>query len=140
MDTHSRLRQLMAERGWTAYRLAKESGLSESTLANIFKRNTVPSIGTLESVCSAFGISLTQFFAESEMVELTPELKELFDNWASLTPEQKQAALQMIQAMNTIAIQEIIKEYQRQKTNQRSRKGGSARKPQQYHAEAEVII
>ena len=101
MDTHSRLRQLMAERGWTAYRLAKESGLSESTLANIFKRNTVPSIGTLESVCSAFGISLAQVFAESEMVELTPELKELFDNWVSLTPEQKQAALQMIRAMNT---------------------------------------
>ena len=101
MDTHSRLRQLMAERGWTAYRLAKESGLSESTLANIFKRNTVPSIATLEAICSAFDISLAQFFAESEMVELTPELKELFDNWVSLTPEQKQAALQMIQAMNT---------------------------------------
>ncbi len=101
MDTHSRLRQLMAERGWTAYRLAKESGLSESTLANIFKRNTVPSISTLESVCSAFGISLAQFFAEGEMVELTPELKELFDHWVSLTPEQKQAALQMIRAMNT---------------------------------------
>ena len=89
MDTHSKLRQLMAERGWTAYRLAKESGLSESTLANIFKRNTVPSISTL-----------AQFFAESEMVELTPELKELFDNWVSLTPEQKQAALHMIRAMN----------------------------------------
>ena len=101
MDTHSKLRQLMTERGWTAYRLAKESGLSESTLANIFKRNTVPSISTLESVCSAFGISLAQFFAESEMVELTPELKELFDNWVSLTPEQKQATLQMLRAMNT---------------------------------------
>ena len=101
MDTHSKLRQLMAERNWTAYRLAKESGLSESTLANIFKRNTVPSISTLESICSAFGISLAQFFAESEMVELTPELKELFDNWVSLTPEQKQAALHMIRAMNT---------------------------------------
>jgi hypothetical protein len=47
----------------------------------------------------------------------------------------------VISLMNlSIAIQEIIKEYQRQKTNQRSRKGGSARKPQQYHAEAEVII
>lgn len=54
MNTHFRLRQLMAERNWTAYRLAKESGLSESTLANIFKRNTVPSIATLEAVCSAF--------------------------------------------------------------------------------------
>lgn len=101
MDTHSRLRQLMAERGWTVYRLAKESGLSESTLANIFKRNTVPSIATLEAVCSAFGISLAQFFAENDMVELTPELKELFDHWVSLSPEQKQAALQMIRAMNT---------------------------------------
>ena len=100
MDTYSRLRQLMAERNWTAYRLAKESGLSESTLANIFKRNTVPSIATLEAVCSAFGISLAQFFADQNMVELTPELKELFDNWVSLTPEQKQAALQMIRAMN----------------------------------------
>ncbi|WP_293278459.1 helix-turn-helix transcriptional regulator [Oscillibacter sp.] len=101
MDTHSKLRQLMSERGWTAYRLAKESGLSESTLANIFKRNTVPSISTLEAVCAAFGISLAQFFAEQDMVELTPELKELFDHWVSLTPEQKQAALQMLRAMNT---------------------------------------
>ncbi len=100
MDTHSKLRQLMSERGWTAYRLAKESGLSESTLANIFKRNTVPSISTLEAVCAAFGISLAQFFAEQDLVELTPELKELFDNWVSLTPEQKQAALQMLRAMN----------------------------------------
>ena len=100
MDTHSRLRQLMAERGWTAYRLAKASGLSESTLANIFKRNTVPSIATLEAICSAFGISLAQFFAENRMVELAPDLKELFDSWVSLTPEQKQAALQMIRAMN----------------------------------------
>ena len=100
MDTHSRLRQLMTERGWTAYRLAKESGLSESTLANIFKRNTVPSISTLEAVCAAFGISLAQFFADQDMVELTPELKELFENWVSLNPELKQAALQIIRSMN----------------------------------------
>ena len=51
-------------------------------------------------MCAAFGISLAQFFADQDMVELTPELKELFDNWVSLTPEQKQAALQMIRAMN----------------------------------------
>lgn len=34
------------------------------------------------------------------MMELMPELKELFVHWVSLTPDQKQAALQMIQAMN----------------------------------------
>lgn len=93
MDTHERLRQLLDERGWTEYRLAKNCGLSESTIANIYRRNTVPSITTLETICKGFGITLSQFFAEGEMVELTPELKELFDNWVNLTPEQMQKLL-----------------------------------------------
>ena len=101
MDTHKRLRQLLDERGWTEYRLSKECGLSESTLANIFRRNTVPSISTLEAICSGFGITLSQFFADGDMVEMSPELKELFDNWVTLSAAQKKAALQMIQALNT---------------------------------------
>lgn len=100
MDVHTKLRHLMNERGWTEYKLSKACGLSESTLANIFKRNTMPSIPTLESICKGFGITLSQFFADNEMVELTPELKELFDNWAVLTPAQKAAVNQMVKTMN----------------------------------------
>ena len=100
MDTHERLRQLLNERGWSEYKLAKRCGLSESTVANIFRRNTVPSIATLETICSGFGITMSQFFAEGDMVEITPELKELYDNWVNLTPEQKKAANQMLKAMN----------------------------------------
>ena len=77
MDTHERLRQLLNERGWTEYRLAKNCGLSESTIANIYRRNTVPSLATLEAICKGFGITMAQFFAEGEMVEISPELKEL---------------------------------------------------------------
>ena len=100
MDTHERLRQLLNERGWSEYKLAKRCGLSESTVANIFRRNTVPSIATLETICSGFGITMSQFFAEGDMVEITPELKELFDNWVNLTPEQKKAANQRLKAMS----------------------------------------
>lgn len=100
MDTHERLRQLLNERGWSEYKLAKRCGLSESTVANIFRRNTVPSIATLETICSGFGITMSQFFAEGDMIEITPELKELFENWVNLTPEQKKAASQMLKAMN----------------------------------------
>lgn len=101
MNTHQRLRQLLDQRGWTEYRLSKECGLSESTLANIFKRNTLPSISTLEAICNGFGITMAQFFAEGDMVEMTPETKELFDSWVSLTVEQKQAVLQMIRTLNS---------------------------------------
>lgn len=100
MDTHKRLRQLLNERGWTEYRLSKECGLSESTIANIFKRNTLPSISTLEAICSGFGITLSQFFAEGNMVEMTPEIKELFENWVNLTAGQKKAVMQIILALN----------------------------------------
>ena len=100
MDTNERLRRFLNERGWTEYKLAKKSGLSQSTIANIYRRNTVPSIATLEAICNGFGITLSQFFADEQMVELTPELKDIFDCWIDLTPNQKDAALQMLRAMN----------------------------------------
>ena len=100
MDTLGRLRQLLTERGWTEYRLAKECNMSMSTIKNIYKRNTQPSIDTLERICGAFGITLAQFFAEGEIVDLTPELKRLFEGWVSLTPEQKKAVQTMVDAFN----------------------------------------
>lgn len=103
MDTNERLNQLLKERGWTYYRLSKNSGLSESTVTNIFKRNTIPSIPTLELICKGFGITLSQFFADGDMVELTPELRRIFDGWVNLTVKQKEAVLHMIEAMKNNA-------------------------------------
>lgn len=99
MDTNERLRRLLDESGWSEYRLAKKCGLSQSTLANIFKRNTLPSISTLESICDGFGITLAQFFSDGEMVELTPELKEVFQHWISLSAEEKEAVLMMMRIL-----------------------------------------
>ena len=82
--------------------MSKYSGLSESTIGNIFSRNTVPSIATLESICKAFGITLSQFFADddSELVEMNEDLKELFNDWVSLSKEQKDAVRQLLKTMN----------------------------------------
>ena len=35
------------------------------------------------------------------MVELTPEVKELFESWVALAPNQKSAVLQVVKAMNS---------------------------------------
>lgn len=91
MDVLARLRALLQRRGWTEYRLAKESNLNESTIANIYRRNNVPTVATLEAICNGFGITLSEFFADSDMVELTPELHLLFDRWTQLSPNQKKA-------------------------------------------------
>ena len=110
MDVLDRLRELLRERSWTEYRLAKECGLSESTIHNIYRRNAQPSVYTLETICHGFGITLSQFFAEGEMVELNPELKALFEGWRPLTPKQKEAVLTVVQAFSANDLQETDSE------------------------------
>ena len=100
MDVNERIRVLMNERGWTPYRLAKESGLSDGTVGNIFRRNTVPSMATLEAICKGLKISLSQFFADGETIEATPELKALFEEWVYLSADQKDAILRVIRTMH----------------------------------------
>lgn len=95
MDVNGRIRQLMKERSWSEYRLAKMSGLSASTLSNLFTRNTTPSIGTLEAICKGFGITLGQFFTEGEVVELSRDQKEFFDEWSTLTADEKELLKQI---------------------------------------------
>lgn len=101
MDAKKRIKELMAERGWSEYRLAIASDLSQSTIANIFNRNTTPSVATLESICAGFGITMAQFFAEGDMVELTVEQKEMFNAWTSLSKEEKEILKRLIEVMKS---------------------------------------
>ncbi len=97
MDIIQRINSLMEERQWSDYKLSVESGLSSSTIANIHRRNTIPSIPTLEAICDAFGITLSQFFNEGLVtVQLNSEQQELFTEWIMLTKEQKQLILAII--------------------------------------------
>lgn len=89
INTQERIKQIMKVRGWSEYRLAKESGVPQSTISNIFNRNYQPSIASLELICKPFGITLAQFFADGNFVELTDEQYQFFQRWAALKPEQK---------------------------------------------------
>lgn len=96
MGVLKRLEELQKQYGWSDYRIAKEAGLSPNTVSNIYRRGNTPSIPTLEALCKAFGITMAQFFADNDMVEVTPEIKELIEKWAALTDAQKAALWQIM--------------------------------------------
>lgn len=50
MDTKTRIKELMDARGWTIYELSKRSGLSQTTISNMWKRNTEPTIPSLRAM------------------------------------------------------------------------------------------
>lgn len=93
IDINGRIRQLCDARGWTVYRLAKESGITYSTLCTMLNKSNLPSIPTLLKICNGLGITLAQFFDENnENVMLTNEEKKVLVMWGSLTPQSKAAA------------------------------------------------
>lgn len=97
MDIQERIKQLMEEREWTDYKLAKQANLSESTITNIFKRNNSPTFNTLEAICRACGITLAQFFTENgNPIVLTEEQQTLLVKWSVLTEKQKKILIDLI--------------------------------------------
>ena len=73
MDVLKKINKMRIERNWSVYRLSVESGISQSTLTNMFNRETLPSITTLDCICTAFGITLSEFFLEDGKAKITTE-------------------------------------------------------------------
>lgn len=102
MDAKERIKQIMKSKNISEYRLAKLSGLSQSTISNIFNRNTAPTIPTIEAICNGLGISMSQFFAEDTQTDvyLSEEQREMFNAWSTLTAEQKEVINDLIKVFN----------------------------------------
>ena len=93
-----RIDKMRSDRGWTIYRLSEESGIAHGTIRNWLSTDTYPLIPALEKICEAFGISVANFFADGNMVELTPEKKALCDNFDVLTKSEKDAVKAIIKS------------------------------------------
>lgn len=97
MDVLQRIRELLDQRQWSIYRLAQVSGINPSTLGNLFTRNNVPTIPTLERICDALGITLAEFFSEENALSPEEQLdKRMEKKWAALAPAQKLLLLQLM--------------------------------------------
>ena len=97
MDCLERIRTLLEERGWSVYRLAQEAGVPQSTLANLFLRNNMPTVPTLERICQALGITMAEFFSQQPTLPPEEELTaQLLEEWAALSPAQKRLVLELV--------------------------------------------
>ena len=87
-------------RGWSEYQLAERSGLPQSTISSWYKKSMTPSFASLEEICDAFGVTLSQFFAQDDIcVALTPAQREMLDKWNCLTSAQQAALAALMDTM-----------------------------------------
>ena len=99
-DILTAITELREQRHWTEYQLAERSGLPQSTISSWFRKGMIPTVPSLEKVCVAFGITLSQLFAEgNEPVALKADHQKLLERWTRLTPEQQEVVFALIDKM-----------------------------------------
>lgn len=90
MDYKVKIAALMDDRGVTQYKLSKISSVSQGVISDIVSGKNAPSLSTLEKLCAALGITLSEFFAEDAAPD--PAESELLAAFRNL-PEEKRAQL-----------------------------------------------
>lgn len=74
--------------------------MPQSTISSWYRKNMVPTIPSLEKICAAFGVTLSQLFAEGDSpVSLTEPQKKLLERWSRLSEEQQSAIFALIDKM-----------------------------------------
>ena len=99
-DILARITRLRQARGWTEYQLAERSGLPQSTISSWYRKGMVPTLPSLEKICCAYGITLSQLLSEGEEpVSLTENQRRLLALWVRLGETQQAALLALLEEM-----------------------------------------
>lgn len=101
MDVLARITALRTGRNWSEYQLAERSGLTQSTISSWYRKNMTPSIPSLERICDAFDITLSQFFLEDDKqpVLLNDQQIKLINTTNKLTKEQLSSLLLFLDSL-----------------------------------------
>ncbi|WP_296324351.1 helix-turn-helix transcriptional regulator [Treponema sp. UBA3813] len=101
IDILEKIRKLRLERNWSEYQLAEKSDLPQSTISSWYRKNQIPTISSLEKICSSFNLTLSQFLIEESTSSkiLTEEQQELLDNYSRLSKKQQSVILELVKSI-----------------------------------------
>jgi len=87
MDIGFKIKHLRNSKGLTASELAKKVNITREHLSAVENNIKPISFSTLQKICEALGVSLSEFFSLQDS-DLPPEYLETLQNLKVLTPEQ----------------------------------------------------
>ena len=100
MDILERIRTLRVERNWTEYQLSEKSGIPQSTISTWFRKQNLPTISSLEKICYAFDITLSDFFREeTKYNNLNENQIKLIRNFYKLNKAQQESLLVFLEQL-----------------------------------------
>ena len=103
MNVSVRLAELMSEMGVTsAKKLADLSGVSQTMISRILRGDGAPTTTTLELLCGALGVTISEFFDDGNQADSQEALSGVYFRFArdaelnQIDPEDIQAVLDIL--------------------------------------------
>ncbi|MDE7087628.1 MAG: helix-turn-helix domain-containing protein [Clostridia bacterium] len=97
IEVGKRVRQLREEAGFSQNKLATKAGIAPSYIPDIEKGKKCPTVQTLGYICFGLGITLAEFFRDSdEQKELNTTIQNLT---ARLSPKQQTMLLDFLKTL-----------------------------------------
>ena len=95
-----KLEELMAQYGYSKYKLAKLSGIKKSTVTTILNKRCTVSLYNLSLMCKAFNLTLSEFFATLEGEPRRESVQDFpLEWWCSLSQEKRRKVATIMFAM-----------------------------------------
>lgn len=94
MKIGARLKKYRLAKGYTIYKLSKETDISQNHISAIENDKRQPTVDTLERLVAPMGISLAELFNINECVSfLTENERRLVENYRSMPDESSELLL-----------------------------------------------
>ena len=93
------IKDLCKKRHVSKYRLAQLTGIAQSSLRRIIANESTPSLQTLEKICSALDVTLSQFFQDEKENHLTDKQNEVMEIWNDLSADEQAVVLAMLRGL-----------------------------------------
>lgn len=101
INVTERIGELMLLKGWTAYELSNQTGISTNAIYDWFKVGAVPSLQNIIKICEAMEISLEQFFCGGDY-KYTDEENEILKEWVCLSDLEKSTLMNLIETFKIL--------------------------------------
>lgn len=89
MEIGKRIKTIRKANNQKLLNISQLTGLSQPFISEIERGIKAPSIETLEKICTALGITLSEFFADTQEQNLiSPEARQIINKLNKLTPRQ----------------------------------------------------
>ena len=97
-EVKDRIEQLRKEKGWSLAKMAREANLSPNAVYNWYnEKNYTPGRDAIDSLCLAFGISMSEFFYDVDVDRFTEKEMRLLDLYRKLSAAKQAVVLRFLE-------------------------------------------